>query len=180
MGTDDLAHDLLYPLRVIVVRDGEGKIHTALFLLIIVDDFLPRNLSVGDEDDLIINGLQLGVNQTDLINRAGHAAGFHVVPHSKGAGSHDRDAPRQIGQASLEGEGQCYTDDAQYCHQGVDREVQIGGYDQTGDHPHQYLEAGVGELMDGWLHLQPGHGAINEGQNHLHHRHTGQKQKHTV
>ena len=34
--------------------------------------------------------------------------------------------------------------------------------------------------MDGGLHLQPGHGPVDQGQDDLHHRHTAQKQEHSI
>ena len=68
--------------------------------------------AVGDADDLVIRGLELGVGDAHFQNGTGLIPQLHKVPGFEGTGGEERDAADHIGEGSLDCQGQGQRDDA--------------------------------------------------------------------
>ena len=136
-----------------LIGGGEGAVHAAQLLAAVVVDGGGGHIAVGDGDGHVVQGVQLGVEQADGLDKAGLAAHFHEVAGSEGLGDKQGQAGEQVGEDVLHGEGQCQADDADQGHQRAGVDAQGVGHDDGGDNPEHRLDGGGDEAPEGAVQL---------------------------
>ena len=133
--------------------------------------FSPEICPLGTEITL------LSTVQAHLLHRAGDPAGLHIVPRLEGLGYQHLDAPRQVGERTLDGQGHRQADDTHQRHQAGHGHADIAQHNAHGNQPQHHAQGGVEEGAQPPLQLQPPEGAIQQPENDFHDNQAGHNQQ---
>ncbi len=141
-------------IGVFLVGHAEVHIHTPHRVMRVVDDLIAPDLAVGDDDLLLVEGLQHGGEQVDLLDIAEAVGGVDEIAHLVGPEHQQHHPRRHIGQRALQRQAYRQAGGTQ---QGNDRcrlhaKAVEHGNDHEGQHDvlghtAQKLEQGVVELF---------------------------------
>ena len=139
-------------VEVVVVTDADHHIDTTSVVCRVVGDDAVHDLAIGDDDLLVVAGLQHRRQDLDLLNDTGNAGCLDKVTDAIGAEQDDQDARCEIGQRALQGEADSEAGGAKDCDEGgcLDSELADRRDDDDDEehHAHEIADEGLERLVD--------------------------------
>ena len=135
------------------IGSGNGNVDTAGAGGGVVDDLGGGNGTVGDGNQLVVSGGQLGIGQADLLDDAGLAGNLNKVARVEGVGGQKDEAAEYIGQGVLQSQGNGQSSHGGQSDDAGDIQAQLGGNNQRQQSQQQDLGGGEDQLVNGLFQL---------------------------
>ena len=154
-------------LEVVVVAHADGQVDAALGVGGEIDDDRGGDQAVGQHDHPVVDGAQAGLEHPDLLDRALHAGGLHVVAGAERAQHDQHHARGDVGQRVLQRQADRQAGRAEHCqHRGHRHADLLQGRDH---HHHHHRRVGdvAQEAAQGDFHVGAGHDPLQRARQPL-------------
>jgi hypothetical protein len=101
MSCREFKKRILYEIDIRAVSNAEFKINAADIVYAVVNDNGVCERTVRHGNDLIIGGVESGVEDADILNCAADTVGFDKITDAEGLEDKDHDAACEVGKAAL-------------------------------------------------------------------------------
>ena len=153
---DGLIERLLDFLGIAVVARADDEIDATVGLAREDHDLPGGELAVGDVDDLVVERVELGVEQADVLHNALGAAGLNIVAVADGLVHEKHHAGDEVAEQILHGQGDCQAEQAEHSQKRRDVEAEAAGDDHDGGELERDLDDLENEIGEARLHLGAG------------------------